>query len=107
MLKCVLTELFRSVTALSLLCGCASLDNSGKDFEEWFYGPAGMPASMHDQHAGKRRSYGTGGACVILEEPPHIYGYFRPPELLLQPACGLAYPERLPLRSLTRRAETG
>src|SRR5437870_7549103 len=65
----IVIELFQSLTVLALVPGCASLDNSGKDFEAWFYGPTGLSASMYDQHEGSKCSYGV---CVIREERSHI-----------------------------------
>ena len=79
------TRLLLVLASAFVFSGCSIFEWGKYDsFGEWYIGPAGITKMME----GTRSDEG-----LKVDRPP-IYGHFRLPEVILQPAGGLKYPRR-------------
>ena len=68
-----------------MVSGCSIFEwGEYNSFGEWYIGPAGMTKALS----------GTGSDEGLRVDRPPIYGHFRLPEIIFQPAGGLTYPSR-------------
>ena len=84
--RCRVLRLILPWMMLVPVTGCSVFEWSRYDsFGEWYVGPAGFTHAMEGESSREG---------LLVSRPP-IYGHFRLPELLIQPAGGWTYPKRI------------